>query len=72
MYLSKPTPNLPKTNKAQPNPAKKIEEKRLGFPWILLSEFEPFQWVALTPKAFFLSLPRSYGKREKRAAARRP
>ena len=72
MYLSKPTPNLPKTSKAQPNPAKKIEEKRLGFPWILFSEFEPFQWVALTPKAFFLSLPRSYGKREKRAATRRP
>jgi hypothetical protein len=57
-------PNQPQIlqNPAKPGQAqaKRMKEKRLGFPWISLGGNEPFQWVIVTPlgrKIFLGSIP---------------
>jgi hypothetical protein len=39
---SKPIPNLAKSSKARPSPSKDNQRKKLGFPWISLSESSLF------------------------------
>jgi hypothetical protein len=38
----KPKPNLAKSSKIPPSPLKENQRKKLGFPWISLSELSPF------------------------------
>jgi hypothetical protein len=40
---SKPKPNIAKSSKIQPSPSKENQRKRLGFPWIALSESSVFK-----------------------------
>jgi hypothetical protein len=54
---SKPEPNLAKLSKIQPRPAKNNQRKRLGFPWILLSESSLFKGLRRPQPAFFLFPP---------------
>jgi hypothetical protein len=58
----KPKPNLAKSSKIPPSPLKENQRKKLGFPWISLSELSPFNGLQrpLVAKISFplLSSPR--------------
>ena len=56
---SKPKPNIAKSSKIQPGPSKDDQRKRLGFPWIALSESSVFKGLRRPPGPFF-SLLRSF------------
>jgi hypothetical protein len=43
---SKSNPNLAKSSQARPSQPKKIKEKRLAFPWILLAEMSLFNGLS--------------------------
>jgi hypothetical protein len=51
LLCSKPNPNLAKSSKIQPSPAKGNQRKRLGFPWIPLSELSLFKGLQRPPRS---------------------
>jgi hypothetical protein len=53
LFQSKPNPNLAKSSKIQPSPAKENPRKKLGFPWILLFESSLFKVLRRPPGVFF-------------------